>query len=259
VTFVLSTRNVQLCYGKSVVLKDVTLDVRAGEFTVFVGPNGAGKSTLLRILAGVLQPTAGSVQMPASCARIAYLAQTSRLPRDWTACELVNLGRLPHHGIWKTPGPHDGRAVAFAMAETETLGFADQLLSNLSGGEQQRVALARALAQEPQALLLDEPTNHLDFKHQMDILRILRSQAAQGVAVVAVIHDLGLAALADRCVILSAGEMVACGPPNEVLRPELLLSVFGAPVEVLRMPNGRVVVIPSIAPLAFRASDVTNS
>jgi len=258
VSIAISARNIQHRFGRADVLRSISMDVREGEFVALLGRNGSGKTTLLRILAGVLKPTKGEVEVNAAHAGVAYLAQNSLLPTDWTARELVELGRLPRRGFWRALQRDDFKAVCQAMESTGTLSLGKHRLSTLSGGEQQRVALARALAQEPQALLLDEPTNHLDLRHQMDTLSVLRAQASRGVAVIAVMHDLTLAALADRCVILSAGVVVASDSPSKVLRPELLQRVFGAQVEVLQTPNGRVVVAPSCAPTRERSLRALN-
>ena len=132
------------------------------------------------------------------------------------------------------------------MRQVEIGALVGRLVGTLSGGERQRVAVARALAQEPQILLLDEPARHLDLRHQADLLSLLRIEAERGVTVIAVIHDLTAAALADRCVLLGAGAIRADGPPNAVLRQDLLKEVFDADVEILRAPSGQLVIVPKV-------------
>jgi iron complex transport system ATP-binding protein len=230
----------------------VNLSVSRGELVALVGPNGAGKTTLLRLLAGLLKPRSGRVIAPEPRARrVAYLAQTETLPLDWTALEVVRLGRVPHQGLFGAQSPRDSAAVNDALRVTDTLEFAGRALGTLSGGERQRVALARALAQEPEVLLLDEPTNHLDLSHQADLLGVLRALSSgqdepkrAGRATVMVLHDLNLAALCDRIVLLHAGRILRDATPSEVLESRALELAYGATLERAVLPSGRVVVVP---------------
>jgi iron complex transport system ATP-binding protein len=244
-TVLAKVEKLSVAYGPHVVLRDVTLGVRAGEILALVGPNAAGKTTLLRALAGVLPATNGRIERALRPAEVAYLAQSEPLPPEWTALEVIELGRVPHRGFWERQHPGDRQAVQRAMLATETQDIAERRILTLSGGQRQRVALARALAQDPRLLLLDEPTTHLDLRHQLDMFGRLRSLARRGVGVVAIVHDLTLAAHADRCAILSRGRLAALGTPKSVLEPPLIREVFGADVEVLSTRNGRVVIVPS--------------
>ncbi|MFD1732029.1 ABC transporter ATP-binding protein [Deinococcus malanensis] len=137
----------------------------------------------------------------------------------------------------------DEEAVLGALNRTDTRRFEHRKVSELSGGERQRVSLARALAAHPRYLLLDEPTNHLDLAYALDVIRYVRCEVAGGLGVVAVLHDLNLAARADRLVLLHLGQVLAAGRPDEVLTPEHLQVVYGVRVTVTRSA-GRLVVIP---------------
>ncbi len=232
-------------YRDQVVLDKVDFAVSSGELVALVGPNGAGKTTLLKILAGLLKPKAGTIHAPAPRAkRIAYLAQSDALPLEWTALEIARLGRVPHQGLWGASTRADEDAVWNALEVTQTVEFAHRRLESLSGGERQRVALARALAQQPQLLLLDEPTNHLDVTHGAALLHVLRTLALEGLGVVLVLHDLNLAALCDRVVLLHDGRIKASGAPSSVLEPEILEAAYGAGLERAVLASGRVVVVP---------------
>jgi iron complex transport system ATP-binding protein len=245
VTLLLAVEDVRFSYGRRAVLSGVTLAVHPGEIIALVGPNGVGKTTLLKMLAGLLAPRCGRVTAPTARPRtVAYLAQSEELPSDWSVREVVELGRLPYVGRWRHLTPSDERVVRWAMHRMGIVALAPRLIETLSGGERQRVALARALAQEARVLLLDEPAAHLDLCHQVDLFGALRAEAARGVGVVAVMHDLGFAAQADRCVLVSRGAVRADGPPVEVLSPGLLREVFGTDVEVLRTSDDRIVIAP---------------
>ena len=243
----LEAQSVSFKYGPKSVLERINLQVRTGETVALLGPNGAGKTTLLKLLAGLLKPQSGQILTPEPRAQhVAYLAQSEPLPEEFTALEVVRLGRMPFQGFWGRESQQDREAVNRAMRRTDSLEFADRSLGSLSGGERQRVALARALAQEPQFLLLDEPTNHLDLAHQSDLVKLLRLESRAGLGVVMVVHDLNLAAFADRCTILESGSIIADAAPHEVLREDLLERVYGVRLEMLRASDGRVVVVPRV-------------
>jgi ABC-type cobalamin/Fe3+-siderophores transport system ATPase subunit len=240
----LEAQDVSFRYSRQPVLEHASLRVDAGEMVALLGPNGAGKTTLLKILAGLLKAKSGHVIAPEPRAqRIAYLSQTEVLPEEFSVLQIVRLGRMPFQGFWARETPQDRDAVERAMRRTNMFEFADRWVGSLSGGERQRVALARALAQEPKILLLDEPTNHLDLAHQHDLMKLLRLETRAGLGVVMVVHDLNLAALADRCALLQSGRIIADAAPLEVLREDMLERVYGVKLETLQASDGRVVVV----------------
>ncbi len=244
----MSAQNLSFAYGQDTVLENVNLEFEAGEFVALIGPNGAGKTTLLKLLAGLLKPQNGSLQTPEPKSKhIAYLAQSEPLPLEFTALEVVKLGRIPFQGFWGRETIADLGAVECALRSTDALRFANRQISALSGGERQRVALARALAQDPKVLLLDEPTNHLDLSHQAELMVLLRNAVGSILqTVIMVVHDLNLAALASRCVLISNGVVMVEGTPEQVLKPDILEDVYQTKLETLRSSDGRVVVIPRL-------------
>ncbi|MEQ1438210.1 heme ABC transporter ATP-binding protein [Fontimonas sp. SYSU GA230001] len=235
--------------GGRALLRDVSLHVHSGEVHAVLGPNGAGKSTLLRLLSGELRAQAGTVECagralhawsPRELARLrAVLPQRDQLGFGFTAAEVVHLGRLPCPDL----PPEQERAIIDAALERTGAGhLRERRYTSLSGGERARVQLARVLAQiwnpvdlGPRTLLLDEPTASLDLAHQHRCLRIAREFAAQGVAVVVVLHDPNLAmSYADTATLLCCGETIAQGTPQAVLSPERLSRIYGVEVELLR-------------------------
>ncbi|GAA5051078.1 heme ABC transporter ATP-binding protein [Nocardia callitridis] len=240
--------------GARRVLEDVDFAVEAGAVVALVGPNGAGKSTLLAALAGELSLDEGVVELdglPLShwstvdmARRRAVLPQSHTVGFPFTAREVVAMGRSP----WQRTvlREHDDERIASAMATVDATHLAARAFPMLSGGERARVALARVLAQDTGTLLLDEPTAALDLGHQEAVLRAATARAADGAAVVVVLHDLGIAAAyADRVAVLASGRIVADGPPRRVLTTDLLSEVYEHPVEVLDHPvTGAQLILP---------------
>ena len=230
--------------GGSALLHGVDLDVARGEFLGVIGPNGAGKTTLLQLLSGELDPTSGRVEIGGrdisemtltelSLLR-AVLPQHHVLQFAFRCLDVVMMGRYPHGG-----SEADARAAADrVMIETDTASLADRLYPTLSGGEQARVSFARVLAQATPLILLDEPTGSLDLRHQELVMGTLRGLAGRGVTIVAVLHDINLAArFVDRLAILDGGLVRAVGTPEGVLRPDVLGSVYGIDVKVVPHPE----------------------
>jgi iron complex transport system ATP-binding protein len=250
----LTATGVDVVRGGTPILSEVDVAVRSGELLVLAGPNGAGKSTLLSVLAGDTAPDRGSVRLreqPLAAVGAGDLAreravmlQEQRVAFAFLVRELVAMGRAPWQG--RPESDDDEAVVAAALATADVAHLAGRRFPTLSGGERARTAFARLLAQDCPVLLLDEPTAALDIHHQETLLGALRELTATGAAVVAVLHDLTLAAAyADRVALLAGGRMRACGSPAEVLTPETLTEVYRHPVDVLPHPvTGDLLVLP---------------
>lgn len=241
------------------LLDRVDVSAESGQFVGLIGPNGAGKSTLLRAISNVLSYQEGSVSLhgadlttlPARevAELLALVPQIAPYTQGFTAFELVLMGRYPHLGRFQVEGQTDDRIARNAMRLTETDQFETRTIETLSGGERQRVFLARAVAQQPQVLLLDEPTSNLDILHQLKILTLVRQLVDDGLTAIAAIHDLNLAArFCDRLVLISEGRVVADGPAEDVLTPELIESAFGVESAIYREPVTGALAIGLIAP-----------
>ncbi|MGH2427286.1 MAG: ABC transporter ATP-binding protein [Candidatus Limnocylindria bacterium] len=245
--------------GRQQVLRGVDLALRRGELVALLGPNGSGKTTLLRCVAGTLLPDGGEISLfgralpswsrMALARRVAVLPQALELPEGFRVGELVEMGRLPHASRRFAASVEDTDAIARALADADALELVDRHPHDLSGGERQRVLIAMALAQEPDLLLLDEPTLHLDVAHQAALLATIeRLRARRGLTVLAVLHDLNLArAHAPRVIVLADGRAVAGGPPDEVLRPDLVRDLYGVAVEEAITAEGRRFLVPRAA------------
>ena len=240
--------------GRALV-EHISLAFAPGTLTALVGPNGAGKSTLLGLAAGDLRPTSGSATLhgrPINEWRAKELArERAVLPQDhavrfaFSVREVVAMGRLPH-----PPDPdRDAAIVEAALVTADVTEFAQRDVQSLSGGESARAAFARVLTQQTQLVLLDEPTAALDLQHQESLLRSARALAEAGAAVIAVLHDLNLAAAyASRIVMLKNGRVQADGTPREVLTQERIASVYGQPVAVIEHPTRSIPLIVTIDP-----------
>jgi iron complex transport system ATP-binding protein len=223
--------------ARKVIVEGASLELRTGELVVLLGPNGAGKTTLIRALAGVL-PSDGRIEIGgrplAACSlrerarRIAYLPQGHITHWPMDVASVVALGRHPHADAFARPTEDDRIAVNAALTATGLEPLAARSVTSLSGGERARVALARALATQATILLADEPTMSLDPRHQLVVMELLARVAHGGTAVLAILHDLALAArFADRVLMMDRGRLVADGPARDVLTPDMIATVFG--------------------------------
>ena len=250
----LFARNLSVRLGSTQALNDVSLALQPG-WTAIVGPNGAGKSTLLRVLAGLQKPDAGDVQLNGKplaqwplrerAMQMAWLAQQGEASGELTVREVVHLGRLPRLGLFTAPTAADEARVDQAMADAECTPWQQRRLHELSGGERQRVLLARALAVGAPLLLLDEPTTHLDPPHQVALVRLVQRQVRAGVSVVSVLHDLSLALLADRVIVMDHGRIVAGGSRDDAVLHAALVSVFSGAIRIVPFES-RWVAVPHL-------------
>ncbi len=235
-------------YGASEVLCGLTLTFDQPGMVALTGPNGAGKSTLISLMCGLRRPTSGRCRLNGlpvqdwnrrEFARlVSVVPQSLKIDFPFTAEQVVLMGRTPYAGgLFESE--RDWAEVRRAMDLTDTLQFAQRDFRALSGGERQRVILASALAQQPSALLLDEPTTYLDLKHQLTIYSLLRDLARTGILVVAVTHDLNLAATySDRVIVLDRGRLAADSDPCDALTTDRIRAVFGVEAVWLRCPSG---------------------
>jgi iron complex transport system ATP-binding protein len=250
----LEIRSLAVVLGARRVLQGIDLSLEPGCLTVLIGPNGAGKTTLLRAMAGLVRPSAGEVALNgAAVARmrgaeraraIAYLPQGGGVAWPLPVASVVALGRLPH-GEKPDHLPTEGRtAVNVALRSVGLEGFENRPATSLSGGERARMLLARALATQAPVLLADEPVAALDPRHQLIVLEVLKAHARAGATVVAILHDLNLAArFADRIVLLDQGKIEASGSPEAVMTEARLASSFGIRAKI-GTEGGHLLVVP---------------
>ncbi len=232
-----TARDVNVTLAGRRVLRDVSLALSPGHLVALVGPNGAGKTTLLRALAGLV-PSDGiihvggddlsSLSLRERARRFAYLPQGHLVHWPLPARDIVALGRYPHGAT--DPArltTKDAEAVLRAMQAADVMEFSERRVTELSGGERSRVALARALAVEAPVILADEPTSSLDPRHQIDVMKTLRTAVDKGALVIVVTHDLGLAArFADTVLVMAEGRLVSQGAPADALSEQVVADVF---------------------------------
>lgn len=245
---VIKLTDVSCGYRGGFSVNRISLNVEKGTVCGLIGPNGSGKTTILRAASGNLPIKSGKVEMEGVAIsgikrlelarKMAFVMQESSSPFDMNVIEYVLLGRIPHRkGISLATSRHDMKIASEMLETTGASVFRERNLNELSGGERQLVHIARALTQEPSALFLDEPTNHLDLSHQHQIMTLVKKLSREGrIAVTVVLHDLNIAArFCDRLYLVNHGEIHTSGTPEEVLKPEILESVYGT--RILSCPD----------------------
>ncbi|HZK25394.1 MAG TPA: heme ABC transporter ATP-binding protein [Oscillospiraceae bacterium] len=241
-------QDISFTYGNHQVLEGTTFHVSSGKFVGIIGPNGSGKTTLLKVLSRILQPTAGCVRIgeqslseltQKELARtMAVVSQDTNVGYQFSVEDVVLMGRAPYLGRFQSESLADYEIARHALEVTGCTHLRDRSILELSGGERQRVTIARALAQQPKVLLLDEPTSHLDIGYQQEILDLVkRLSTVEGLTVVAVLHDLNLAAyFCHELVLMHQGKILACGQPTDVLTADNIEKVYATRVLVTPHP-----------------------
>ncbi len=256
----LQSRAVSFGYSgdrQSFALRDVSVTIPDKSLTGLLGPNGCGKTTLLKLMSAVLRPQSGSVELDGRdltgiprrelAQHVAVVPQETHPAFDYTALEMVLMGRHPHLGPFRLEGPDDHAIALEAMSATSTDHLAHRPYMTLSGGEKQRVVIAGALAQTPDVLLLDEPTASLDLAYQLEVASLLtRLNRERGVTMVLATHDLNLAAsLCDTLVMLRGGRVLAQGPTREVLTGPMIQQLYDVEADVrFHEDAGHLTVVP---------------
>ncbi len=234
-------------YGKQDVLKGIDLNLNDGELAGILGPNGSGKSTLILSLSGVLAYRSGSIKVdgeeiartPARlrARKMASVPQKSELTFPFKCLSIVLMGRYPYLPRWGGYSKEDMDKALDAMEQTETIQFAQRMITEVSGGEAQRVIIARALAQETGILLLDEATSSLDVAKKIQIFDLLKKKNTRGMTLLCAMHDLNLAALyCERLIFLKEGRIVLDGSTQETFTDKNLSEIYETDVRISRHP-----------------------
>jgi len=253
----LRIESLSFAFGRSKVLQDISLTVTSGEILALLGPNGSGKSTLIRAALGQLRGHGKvtwqgrplrSWSRKALAKLVAYLPQTPTFEPSSRVMDVLQLGRSAYWGAFGIESPNDA-TIVHQVAETLNLTeLLSRRMDELSGGQRQRAFIGRCLVQEPIAMLLDEPSTFLDLRAQVELCQLLRELARQkNIAILMASHDLNLTAnFADRICLLSAGEVVSQGSPNQVLTPEILTQAYGLPMQRIEREGAAPVVVPKL-------------
>ncbi len=243
--------DVEIELGGRKILDGIEFEIRRGEFVTLLGPNGSGKSTILRTIFGILKPSRGAVYLNGSeinrmgienSARVMGYLPQEHSETNLSVLDVTLLGRTPYINI--NPGKSDYEMARNALKLVGMEKFSNRKFSELSGGERQKVMLARIFCQETDFMLLDEPTAHLDIRSQIEILEIIRRMVESGKAAIVAMHDINLAlSFSDRVLMVKNGKIIHAGKPDDIIRPETILNVFGVRAEIVK-ENGRLVVVP---------------
>ncbi len=246
--------NVSATYNGVDVLHSVNHKFMKGEFVSLVGPNGAGKSTLLKLLASLLEPTEGRIQMSGKplesinsrdlARKIGYLPQDNRSIFSLSCFDMVMIGRTPHLSGLMLGSETDRKIVKRVMTETDCWQFAERDFNKISVGEKQRVLIARALASEPELLLLDEPVASLDLEHAVMIYNLLDGLNRKGITIITVSHNLNFTArYTDKILLMRDGMKIESGKPAEILKEEILVKIYGESFNLISVEDYEVPVI----------------
>jgi iron complex transport system ATP-binding protein len=247
---VIDIRDLSFSYEKSVVLESLSFSVKNNGFFIIIGPNGSGKSTLLKLMAGIISPESGQVEVfgkPVGdykrkilAKALALVPQITSIDFPFTVIDVVLMGRAPHLGILGLEKEEDIHFAMQALKFTGVDALSNREMGRLSGGERQRVCIARAICQDPKIMLLDEPTASLDLAHQIRVMDLMEKlQHEKGITVVMVSHDINLAAMyADTLLILKNGKIIDSGPPREVITFKTLEKTYGCTLLVDESPLG---------------------
>ncbi len=235
-------------YGPEPLINGLGFELRSGDFMCVLGPNGSGKSTLLKLLTGYIRGASGSVHIAGEdvfgigtreLARlVAYVPSETSTPYDFTAREMVLLGRTARSGFWRGYSAADEEAADRAMEETGITRFAGRSVNSLSTGERQLAFIAQALAQEARVLLMDEPTSHLDLKYKSAVMALLAGLVSKRMAVAVVLHEPALARLGcNKALLMERGGGYSFGPVPELLTAQRLARVYGLPENSPLLPK----------------------
>jgi iron complex transport system ATP-binding protein len=240
----IEARDLTFGYGNGNILEKLSFEIAKGSFISIIGPNGSGKSTLLKNISAELSPQAGMVLLENQdifkikkkilAQNLAVVPQDTGVDFAFSVLEAVLMGRMPHQKRFQGDSEKDLEIARWAMEITNVWHLRDRFINELSGGERQRVIVARALTQEPKVLLLDEPTSHLDLQHQLELLELVESlNRSRGLTVIAVLHDLNLAAqFSEKIILLNQGQIMAYGHPSEVLTIDNIRKIYHVEVAV---------------------------
>ena len=243
---ILKVEGLTVAYESGLALDNLSFELQRGEQLAVVGPNGAGKSTLFKVIAGVLNPSRGRVEVaghePGGHICIAYVPQRSQV--DWnfpaTVADVVMMGRIGKIGLVRWPTAADWELVHQALTTVRLSDLADRQISQLSGGQQQRMFIARALAQEAELILMDEPLTGLDVPARDELFAVFDLLHAQGVTLMVALHDLELAgARFDRILLLNR-RLFALGSAGEVFKPEILSAAYGSHLRLMNNQQGTI-------------------
>ena len=237
-------KNISFSYPNAKVLREISLDISAGEFVGIIGPNGSGKTTLLKLLNRILSPEAGElfykgkqlarVNQKTLSSEIGFVAQENAINFPYTVSEVVMMGRYPYMGMMGFESGRDASIVSESLKTTDMEPLANRYYTELSGGEKKRTVIARALAQSPETLLLDEPAAALDIKHEIGVYELLKKlNEEKNLNVILVTHHVNFAAIyCSRLIVLKDGKIHAMGKAQDIINPELISDVYGVEVEI---------------------------
>lgn len=257
IEFPIKIDNLSFSFGDKPILKDINFKIKKGDFCSIIGPNGSGKTTLLKNICRNLDVNKNrifvnekdliSYSNKSLAKNLSLVPQNTNIDFDFSAFDIVLMGRSPYLRRFQSESEEDLSIVEKAMNETNTWHLKDKNISQLSGGERQRVIAARSIAQGTDILLLDEPIAHLDIHHQIELLDTVKKlNKSKNITVIAVLHDLNLAAqYSNKLILLNSGKVVEVGNPEEVLTFENIKNIYDMNFQIIKNPiTGKPHILP---------------
>ena len=248
--------NVNIGYDEKVIVSDFSHCFKEGLIHTIIGPNGSGKSTVFRAISRLLKHESGEIMVEGklielynakSLAKLlAVLSQSNHAPSDFTVRDLLRFGRTPHKRLFEAINKEDEAIVDWAIEMTHLKALENRQICCLSGGERQRAWIAMNLVQQPKILLLDEPTTYLDIQHQFEVMELIKSLNRNlNMTVVMILHDLNQASIySDEILVLKNGSIFCTGTPLEVMKKDIIKSVYNVSVEISTHFTGKPMVVP---------------
>ena len=243
-------------YDGKCIVKSFSHDFKPGKIHTIIGPNGSGKSTVFKAISRLIHHQTGQIEIQgkkidcyhskALAKILAVLSQSNVTPSDFTVRDLLRFGRTPHKKTFEPINQEDERIVNWAIEMTHLEKLQNRRVSCLSGGERQRAWIAMNLVQQPKVLLLDEPTTYLDIQHQFEVMELIRSlNQSLNMTIIMILHDLNQASIySDEILVINDGKIVKVGTPEEIMKPDLIKSVYNVSVEIGSHFSGKPLVVP---------------
>ena len=252
--------NASCGYGKSTIVKDISMNVESGEILCLLGPNGVGKTTFFKTILGFLKLQAGQILLDGQdinkwskkklAEAIGYVPQAHTPPFPFSVIDVIIMGRTAHIGMFESPSKKDKEIAEEAMNTLNISYLKDKIYTEISGGERQMVLIARALTQQPKILVMDEPTSNLDFGNQVKVLEEINKLSQKGLGIIMTSHFPDHAFLCcTKVALMQKNNVFTIGTVDEVVTEGNLKMAYGVDVKITSAINNKGEKVKSCVPM----------